>query len=777
MSGTESWRLDVLEKRVRLLEAQVKERTKELNCLYGISRLVETPGISLGEIFQGIADLIPPAWQYPEVTCARVLIGEREFKTENFAESPWMQSADIFVDGEQRGIVQVCYLQEMPESDEGPFLKEERDLLDAIVTRLGRITERKQAEEKLRESEARWRSLTETSPDHIFTLDRDLNIQFANFASPGLTVEELIGTTLYTYVDEERRAEIKAILEGVLKTGTPASYETVYHVPDGDDIYYESRVIPRILPGSDRVIGLTLSSRDITVHKRAENALRQAKETADEMRVAAEAANQAKSVFLANMSHELRTPLNAVLGFSELMQRDPNLTNEQHDNLAIISRSGEHLLALINDVLELSKIEAGHTVLQPESFDLHEMLLGLERMFHLRAERKGLQLHFERAPDVPQFIRADQGKLRQVLINLLGNAVKFTHQGSVCLQSSTVVGDLAGSEGNSPALHVPIITLRFEVKDTGVGIAPHELDAVFDAFVQTESGKRSQMGTGLGMPISRQHVRMMGGELSVQSEVDMGTVFHFDLPVELVDAADVVDIEPTRRVVGLKAGQPTYRLLVADDVEASRRLLVKLLQPLRFEIREAANGQEAINVWQAWQPHLIFMDLRMPVMDGRMATQHIKAKPQGQQTSIIAMTASAFEEERAEVMAVGFDDFIRKPFRAAVAFEALGKHLGVQYEYEQISVTERQEKDKDQSLESEMAALPAELVTQLKTATKLCDMETIDRLVAEIQGHNTFLAGTLAQLAHDFKYDQILTLIDGASDVRRISEKLDGQAL
>jgi CheY-like chemotaxis protein len=284
------------------------------------------------------------------------------------------------------------------------------------------------------------------------------------------------------------------------------------------------------------------------------------------------------------------------------------------------------------------------------------------------------------------------------------------------------------------------------------------------------------MGTGLGMPISRQHVRIMGGELGVQSEVDVGTVFHFDLPVELVDAADVAGTEPTRRVVGLKADQPTYRLLVVDDVEASRRLLVKLLQPLRFEIREAANGQEAIDVWQAWQPHLIFMDLRMPVMDGRTATQHIKATPQGQQTPIVAMTASAFEEERAKVMAVGCDDFIRKPFRAAVVFEALGKHLGVQYEYEQVSVADRPEKDRDQNLESEMAALPAELVTQLKTATKLCDMETIDRLVAEIQSHNTFLAGTLADLAHDFKYDQILTLIDGARDMRRISENLDGQA-
>jgi len=247
------------------------ERVKELNCLYSISNLMVEPGISIDEVLQRTVDLIPPSWQYPEITCAGIILeGQKTARTGKYRASPWKQTADIFVRGGRSGQVEVYYLEEKPQIFEGPFLEEERHLIDAISEWLGMMIERVQVDEALRESETRWRSLTETSPDHILTLDIDLNITFANFASPGLIVEELIGTPLYTYVDVERQAEIKEVLEGVLKNGIPASYEIIFHLPDGGDIYYESRVTPRLPLGGRKVKGLTVSARDITARKQVE---------------------------------------------------------------------------------------------------------------------------------------------------------------------------------------------------------------------------------------------------------------------------------------------------------------------------------------------------------------------------------------------------------------------------------------------------------------------------------------------------------------------------
>ena len=412
------------------------------------------------------------------------------------------------------------------------------------------------------------------------------------------------------------------------------------------------------------------------------------KEAAEEARRAAEVANEAKSAFLANMSHELRTPLNAILGFSQIMQRDPALPTGQRENLNIINRSGEHLLILINDILEMSKIEAGRITLSENNFDLYRLLADLESMFRLRTRDKSLQLCFERSLDVPQYIRTDEGKLRQVLINLLSNAVKFTEKGAITLR---VNADRDRDRESLSALSISPLYLLFEVEDTGPGIAPEEQDSIFDVFVQAESGRKAQEGgTGLGLPISRQFVQLMGGELTVESPPSIpptggevrggiphwegrkgfppsggevkggqGSIFRFDIQISQVAATDVQPTQPARRVIGLEPNQPVYRLLVVDDSVDNRKLLVELLEPLGFEIREANNGQESIEVWERWQPDLIWMDMRMPVMDGYEAIRQIKAAPGGQSTIIVALTASAFEKERARVLSTGCDDFVR----------------------------------------------------------------------------------------------------------------------
>jgi CheY-like chemotaxis protein len=484
------------------------------------------------------------------------------------------------------------------------------------------------------------------------------------------------------------------------------------------------------------------------------------------------------------MSHELRTPLNAILGFAQLMTRGQNLTLTQRENLETIGRSGEHLLGLINDVLELSKIEAGRVELQPENFDLHRMLLGLGEMFSLRAEAKDLTLVFDLDPDVAQYVRADQSKLRQVLINLMGNAVKFTHKGSITLRVKRVSQSTSLSPVDSAQPQVDVqpqadVRLLFEVKDTGVGIAPDELDQVFGAFVQTASGRQTHRGTGLGIPISREFVRMMGGDLILNSEVGKSTCFQFDVPVEIVDADQVQTAQPTRRVVGFEPGQRAadggpYRLLVAEDIAPSRKLLVKLLQSLAdpsdnqgFEVREAVNGQEAIEIWEEWKPHLIWMDMRMPIIDGREATRRIKATSEGQNTVIVALTASAFQEDRTEALATGCDDFVRKPFREADIFDTLTRHLGVRFVYEEIGESSSQRgselvEEAEEALTLEK--MPVEWRAEMRQATLEGDLDWMTTLVAQISDQHVALAGRLTKLVDGFEHDEILYLIAQAHE-------------
>ncbi|MBN1874493.1 MAG: response regulator [Anaerolineae bacterium] len=498
---------------------------------------------------------------------------------------------------------------------------------------------------------------------------------------------------------------------------------------------------------------------------------------------AAEAANRAKSVFLANMSHELRTPLNAILGFTELMRHDLSLTGDQRENLDTIGRSGEHLLALINDVLEFSKIEAGRVELQELSFDLHHLLLGVEEMFRLRAEDKGLRLMCNIAPDVPQYVRLDENKLRQVLINLLGNAVKFTETGTITLhvrsEASTVKHEALE---NAADPHLPLTThtsqlashnvfLHFEVEDTGMGIAAEELDAVFDAFVQTESGQKSQEGTGLGLPISRQFVQLMGGDFTVTSEAGKGSNFAFSVVAQIVDTVEENRIHASRRVVGVLAEQAQiYRLLVVEDNDSNRKLLTTLLSdleiaPLTFEVREATNGREAIALWESWHPDLIWMDMEMPVMDGHMATRHIKATPQGQDTMVIALTASAFEEDRTTILAEGCDDFVRKPFRQADIFEMLSKHLGVRFQYDDVplaTLAEEEETPERVLTLTALAALPVELKTALHAAVLSADAEMVISLVEQIRPQNPRLVTMILRLVNDFRFDTLLTWLESA---------------
>ena len=529
---------------------------------------------------------------------------------------------------------------------------------------------------------------------------------------------------------------------------------------------------------------------------------------------AADAANRAKSEFLANMSHELRTPLNAILGFTQLMDRDPLLSTEHQEYVDIINRSGEHLLDLINEILEMSKIEAGRVTLNPTTFDLHRLLNTLKDMLQYKASSKGLQLIVDYTSEVPQYVETDERKLREVLTNLLSNAIKFTQAGSVTLGVSVGNGEMGNGEmgngewgiGNgvgeeelevithSPSLYPLSHSLSFVIEDTGLGIAPEEINNLFTAFGQTETGRKSQEGTGLGLAISQKFVQLMGGDIKVSSILGKGTIFSFDLQVDTAEPTAILTPQETRKIIGLAPNQPNYRILVVEDFLENRLLLVKLLTAVGFSVCEAQNGLEAVKLCSSYSPHLILMDMQMPVMSGYEATQRIKADLQYPTTAIIALTASAFEEERMEILSAGCDDFMRKPFREEILWSKIAGLLGVRYLYEDSQVKDDRQgylsyeeiqgqlinenrwedrwddsqedrwKDRREAYPTESIAvylskMPREWVEKLNRAAFKCSDREIIRLCEQIPATQAPLAKILRDWADNFLFDKVIDLI------------------
>jgi signal transduction histidine kinase/CheY-like chemotaxis protein len=492
--------------------------------------------------------------------------------------------------------------------------------------------------------------------------------------------------------------------------------------------------------------------------------LRQSESKALELAAKAEAANQAKSTFIANMSHELRSPLNAVLGFSQLMMRDNNLPNEHYENANIINRSGDYLLTLINNILDLSKIEAGKTTFNIQTFNLDHLLDDVEDMLHLRAVNAGLNLVFNRDPNVPRYICTDEIKLRQVLINLIGNAIKFTKVGSVVVNVTleNILTNNSNNSNNSNNLTDQSCILNFSISDTGVGIAAEELSELFVSFSQAQAGREKQEGTGLGLAISRRFVQLMGGDISVASELGKGTTFQFQIQAQIGKELISDDNIEKRRTLALAPNQPTYKILVVDDKPINCQLLVKLLRPMGFEVKEASNGREAIAIWDQWEPHLIWMDMRMPIMDGYEATKHIKSTLKGNATAVIALTASVLEEEKAIVLSTGCDDFIRKPFNEQTIFDTLAKHLGVKYTYDKNQSHEREiDFSTEISLTSEnLKIMPESWIMQLYRSALEADKNIVINLIGEIPDKETFLVRSLTKLAKNFQFEKLIDLTE-----------------
>lgn len=527
-------------------------------------------------------------------------------------------------------------------------------------------TIRKQAEDQAQEA----RAIFDTAVEAIIVINAQGIIESFNPAAERMfsySASEMINQNVKILTTNADRDRHDAYLQRYLRTGERRvigmGREVVGRRKDDTQIPLHLSVGEFMVGGERKFAGIL---HDMSEYTRIREQYRQAMESAEK-------ANQAKSVFLANMSHELRTPLNGILGYTQILTRGKTLTAKQQEGIDIIQRSGEYLLTLINDILDLSKIEAGKVEFHPTHFNFNGFLQSIIELFQMRAQQKGITFHYEPLTHLPLGIRADETRLRQILINLLGNAVKFTEKGTIYLK----VGYDHGK-------------IRFQIEDTGIGIASEDLEKIFQPFQQTGDQSYKAEGTGLGLPITKRLVEMMGGTLRVESVLGQGSVFWMALDLPDVSAQITpVTQKKTPTIIGFT--EDSFKILVVDDKLESRLVIIDLLTPLGFEVFSADNGQAGIEKMLACQPHLLFMNLSMPVMDGFTATRYIRKLSGYEHIPIIAVSASVFEYHQQESLRAGCNDFIAKPFQVADMLTLLQKHLGLTWIYKEIPIEETED--------------------------------------------------------------------------------------
>lgn len=479
-------------------------------------------------------------------------------------------------------------------------------------------------------------------------------------------------------------------------------------------------------------------------------AMRRAQAHARQEKEKAEAASLAKSRFLASMSHELRTPLNAILGFSSLMRNDSGLSEEQRKTLDIINRSGDHLLGLINDVLDMAKVEAGRISLNKSACNIEVMVRDITELLRERADKKGLQLQLHQSTELPHFVETDSAKLRQILINLAGNAIKYTMDGTVTLRLH-----------NKPLNASEHLLLIIEVEDTGVGISAEDQKRIFEPFFQARK-RSTEEGTGLGLAIARQYVELMGGCLTVESVPGKGSKFRVELPVTMVVESNGGETScKQRQVLSLMPGQGEYRVLIVEDQLENRMLLQRILESVGFIVRVAQNGAEGVAAFKKWDPDFIWMDCRMPVMDGLEASKTIRSLDGGHQVKIVALTASVFKDEQEQIMLAGMDDIIHKPFKISEIYQSMAKHLGVQFIYGDV-VQEHTDFKSEKMDEEALANLPQDVRDSLTNSLLNLDKKEIEAAVNRIADLNPPLSMHLSEYARRYQYTAIMRALNAS---------------
>ena len=638
------------------------------------------------------------------------------------------------------------------------------------------ITQRLKAESALRKSEKHLSTLMKNLPGMAYSCKNPDSLKF-DFVSEGAleltgySAEKLVKGKTIDYFDiilSEDKDFVRNEIRDAIAKLKPFFLEYRIKTKSNSLKWVAERGLI-MLSENGEFLAVEGFISDITGPKKAENELRRYNELLEERvnertaelkaaKEQAEYANHAKSLFLSKMSHEIRTPMNAILGFSQLMRRDSSLNETQIKYLNTINRSGEHLLALINDVLEMSKIEAGRTVLQPEPLDFYRLFEDIVNMFRIRIEAKNLQFDSLLEENVPRFITADGPKIREVLLNMLSNATKFTEQGGIVIRVELAPGqdisdDLKGD-----------IQLLIEVEDTGYGIASKDIEAVFTPFEQAD-GKHWHAGTGLGMPISRQFARMMGGDLTVKSRTGKGSVFSFTFNVQLCSKDKVKTVGDANKlsITHLAPGQKASKILVADDDESNLELLLHLLNSIGFKTCGAHDGEEALKVFQKEKPDAVLMDYHMPKTDGFEAAKKIKAMPEGKNVPVIIVTASALDQNRENALAAGADALIKKPYIEDNLLEEIRKFLHLKYIYDKSDSQDAekpQEKEKKVDVTDTIKSLPEELVSEMRRTILEGNQNNLMKLI-DSANINPKLAEMLREKAENFEYENLEKILAG----------------
>ncbi|OGV46957.1 MAG: hypothetical protein A2X46_19350 [Lentisphaerae bacterium GWF2_57_35] len=615
-------------------------------------------------------------------------------------------------------------------------------------------TARKKIEDQLRWTEESFRLMVESVSDYAIVmldpLGRVVSWNSGAQRIKGYCAEEIVGqhfSRFYLREDIDRGLP----QHDLDVTNAQGRFEAEgWRMRKDGSKFWANVVVTAILDHQGNLRGYAKLTRDLTEHRKVEGELTDAKLVAEKAKESAEIANRAKSAFLANMSHEIRTPMNAILGFSQLMMRDVELSSLQKKHLQTINRSGERLLSLINGILELSKIEAGRLALTLAAFDLNGMLDELEMMFRISTDEKNLRFLVERVGSLPPCVVGDENKLLQIFINLIGNAIKFTRSGGVSVR--------VGVKSRSGMA----LRLMVEVEDTGAGIAEAEIQKLFQPFEQTESGRKIQMGTGLGLAISREFVRLMGGDISVSSQPNKGSLFQFEINLEEGREGILTKKDRMRRVTGLQPGQKIFRILIADDKDDNRILLSQMLERTGFDVRGVINGEQAVQQYETWRPDLILMDTRMPVMNGYEAIQRIRAGAAGKKVKIVSVTASAFDEDRKTALEIGADDFLGKPFREEVLLEKIKTLLKLEYVYADApSVLQPEKEAAVESLKERPPALPETVMIRLREATGSADLDRMLEIIQQVEKQDARMAGRMRRLAENFEYQKVLDVAAG----------------